>query len=262
MVEREADFEKCFAESKNMKKLLKRNKNKMIKNFIILSGILLSFVLLAGCKNTQQDGAFDGEESSEKSANTEWDDMAGSICYVKAGEKTGSGVILALNSDYVDVATAKHLIEECLYPEVTFINKESATGMSFFYSQQHDLAMIRIDRKACIDIHWEELSEAPLYLEAHPDDFFIEKKVDIIASKLEAAGNRGEGTISEYHFFAADFNDFVFLVEGTIEHGYSGGGVFLDDGFLLGMIIGGDGTYGACLPSEVIYEEYSSALQM
>lgn len=239
-----------------MKKMLKRKKNKMFKTVIILFGIILSLFLFAGCKNEHQDRGFDDEEPSEIE-NTKWDGMADSVVYVKAGEKTGSGVILTMNSEFVDIATAKHLIEECLYPEVTFINKETVTGTSFYYSQQHDLAIIRVDRESYSYIHWEDLSVSPLYLEAHEDDYFIGKNVKIIASKLEAAGNRREGMISEYHFFAADFNDWVILVEGTIEHGYSGGGVFTEDGFLLGMIIGGDGTYGACLSADVINEEYS-----
>lgn len=181
------------------------------------------------------------------------------VVRIHAEPLSGSGVIILATSEYIDICTSKHLVESSYESEVTFTDGAIAKAQSFYYSLEHDLAFIRVSKDLNPDFDFSNRTGIAFALDAQLNEYSVGDVIGVIASHTGAGKDQIKGILTDKNYFASDFNEWVMMIECEVKNGYSGGGVFSQDNFFVGMIVGSDGTYGICIPSTIIAEEYDKA---
>lgn len=175
-----------------------------------------------------------------------------SVVKVVVKDAAGSGIIWKVD-DGIVVVSSRHLLMRDVEAEVTFCGGETAKAKALGYSQQYDIGFFQVAQEEVSDCILRNIYEAvpALYeTETQSDrnrfaDLYSDRQVLQIGAMLdEQVANCSVGTIRDLNFVPL-FNTTVLETECFSRAGMSGGGVFDDNGKLLGMISGGDVPEGA-----------------
>lgn len=208
----------------------------MIKRF---GAVLLVIGLLIGCVGS----AMEAEPET-------------AIVQVAAGNLRGSGVIYQKKADSLIIVTAAHvLVPGRDSVTVTFSDGFVITTDDYYISNHSDLAFANIP-----------LSLLP----KNKQKKYIPVQIDKAAfdgvqggDEVVFQGTAGDvdslytGTVWENWIFAEDFGQYMMIIQGDVEPGMSGGGVFDTAGNFLGIICGeSENGEVAAVPLSIIEAEY------
>ena len=151
---------------------------------------------------------------------------------------SGSGVILEITDSYVDIVTARHVVEQTATPQITFYEGSCVTGSVLAYGRQNDVAFVRVDRTVFLPD--DEIKVNPAVCGDNADYNLLEPQKDVylIGSSTVVAGDFVTARVKEKDKFIELFQNEMLLCDTTVYNGMSGGGVFLTDGKLMGVIVG------------------------
>ena len=174
------------------------------------------------------------------------------IVQVEAGNLKGSGVIYTQTSEFLIVATAAHVLtQNAADITVTFSDDFMVSTYSYYMSASSDLAFINVPLVSIPDKHLKK------YIPVQVD----KAAFDAIQSGDEvmflATDSTCTGTVLENWIYVEDFAQYMLLMQGDIEPGMSGGGVFDIKGNFLGILCG-ESEKGevAAVPLSIIEAEY------
>lgn len=212
-------------------------------------------------------GAYTMPKCQSKDAELLYEEAAKGVVRIEMGQYAGSGLIWRMEKEGMVIAANKHLLCEAAYGTVTVVNGMMLQAEILGYSQEYDLGFLWIERgkltsellRDCYEVRrMEEVTEQ------------IEKQSIVqIASSQQAAQDRYEGVV-EGMKYVPEFQSEMLQAKCYAKAGMSGGGVFNKEGYLLGMIAGGDVakedsireaeiTYS--IPAEQIESEYQRMME-
>ena len=193
-----------------------------------------------------------------------YDEAAKSVVRIEMGQYAGSGLIWRMEEEGMVIVSNKHLLCEASYGTITFMNGDVLTAEIMGYSQTQDLGFLFIAREKLTSQILRDIYEVRILERAGE---WIEKQGEDNTNIVQIAfakQNRYEGTVGGIEFVPA-FQSEMLKTVCYSKAGMSGGGVFNEEGYLIGMITGGmveideavreaDITYSILV--QVIEEEY------
>lgn len=212
-----------------------------------------------------------------------YDTRAASLGVVKivCGDFRGSGVVIAQDEEGLVIVSAKHLLMYDVRAKVSFIGMESGenvTGDVIGYSASYDLAFLHVPLSAlpakladdaenlCAtgnesDMTWAATPDASgQQAVLRTDDAYRELRAGDSIVQIGLSENAEleyyMGVAQAKEVFISDYNACMLLNECYAEAGMSGGGVFDENGRLVGIIIAGDAQGTVCMPMTTVLEEY------
>ena len=207
-------------------------------------------------------GAFTMPECQSKDSEILYEEASKCVVRIEMGQYAGSGLIWRMEEKGTVIAANKHLLCEAAYGRVTFVNGMALRAEILGYSQEYDLGFLWIERG---ELTWEMLRDC---YEIRPMEDVTEEieKQNImqIASSQQAAQDRYEG-VAIGMTYVSEFQSEMLQTKCYAKAGMSGGGVFDEQGYLLGMIAGGEVAKEASIreaeitysiPAEQIEPEY------
>ena len=201
-----------------------------------------------GIQESTQEETTQVLQSEEDVTKTDTADIEQSLVRIAVKQSAGMGIIWAVTEDNVVEA------------QVTFADGEQLTAEALGYSAQYDIAFFQIrtgqipqellweiaEVKRPLEIAWQERTQSGIAI--------------VQADSEEAAY---QGTIHQIQYIP-EFGTDMLVTSCYAKAGMSGGGVFDEEGWLLGMITGGEAagsgqkeawiTYS--IPSPIIEQEY------
>jgi len=170
-----------------------------------------------------------------------------SVVKVIVKDFTGNGIIWKIDDEIVIVSN-KHLLGKDVKAEIVFCNGETAQADIIGYSQQYDIGFASIAENVVSSSVLREIYEAvPVLYEVDSEEkreLFVQNWAGKrVLQTGAAAGQRAAdfslGTVNGIRFVPL-FNTMILETDCFSRAGMSGGGVFGEDGRLLGMISGGE----------------------
>lgn len=170
-----------------------------------------------------------------------------SVVKVIVKDFTGNGIIWKIDDEIVIVSN-KHLLGKDIKAEIVFCNGETAQADIIGYSQQYDIGFASIAENVVSSSVLREIYEAvPVLYEVDSEEkreLFVQNWAGKrVLQTGAAAGQRAAdfslGTVNGIRFVPL-FNTMILETDCFSRAGMSGGGVFGEDGRLLGMISGGE----------------------
>ena len=199
-------------------------------------------------------------QSEEDVTKTDTADIEQSLVRIAVKQSAGMGIIWAVTEDNVVIASNRHVLTGDVEAQVTFADGEQLTAEALGYSAQYDIAFFQI-RTGQIpqELLWE-IAEVKRPLEIAWQERTQSGTAIVQADSEEAAY---QGTIHQIQYIP-EFGTDMLVTSCYAKAGMSGGGVFDEEGWLLGMITGGEAagsgqkeawiTYS--IPSPIIEQEY------
>lgn len=211
-------------------------------------------------------GAFTMPELTEVNEEKLYKEASKCVVRIVMGQYAGSGVIWRMEKEGMVIAANKHLLREAAHGSVIFANGIALQAEILYFSPEYDLGFLFIPREEltsellrdCYEVRRvQELSEqAGEYIEG--------RNIIQIASSQQAAADCYVGAVKGLSF-VPEFQAFMLETECFSKAGMSGGGVFDEKGYFIGMIAGGDVKVDASvreaeitysIPTGQIEEEY------
>lgn len=211
-------------------------------------------------------GAFTMPECRSEYADSLYEEASKCVVRIVMGQYAGSGLIWRMEEEGMVIAANKHLLREAAHGSVTFANEIVLQAEILYFSQEYDLGFLLIPREEltsellrdCYEIRRAQM------LSSQAGEQIENQKIMQIASSQRAAADCYVG-VGQGLTFVPEFQAFMLETECFSKAGMSGGGVFDKNGYLVGMIAGGDVkvddsvreadiTYS--IPTWLIEEEY------
>lgn len=170
----------------------------------------------------------------------------------------GSGVVLEVTDEYIDIATAGHVVEQTAGPLVYFYDGSLAYGSVLAYGKESDIAFIRVEATSFADGVGADITAVRSGDNDYYDKLVIGKEVIMLGSLSEVADTTINSTVKEKDRFVELFQNHMLICEGTVSGGMSGGGTYCPDGKLIGIIVGVGDTETACVAITDVMAEYRS----
>lgn len=185
-------------------------------------------------------GAFTMPEIIDKKEDKLYEEASNCVVRIVMGQYAGSGLIWCMEEDGMVLASNKHLLRESAYGSVMFSNGMALQAEVLGFSQEYDLGFLFIPRERlkaeilrdCYEVR--KTQEGMIQVEEQLE----ERKIIQIASSQQVAADCYKGK-SKKIVFVPEFQAFMLETECFSKAGMSGGGVFDEKGYLLGMIAGG-----------------------
>lgn len=178
------------------------------------------------------------------------------IVQVSSGNLKGSGVIYQKNDDSLIVVTAAHvLVQGSEAVSVIFSDASEVTTADYYISNHSDLAFVNIPLSVLSEI--KQRKYIPVQIDKSAFDGLQGGDEVVFQGSVGATDVPYTGTVWENWIFAEDFGQYMMILQGDVEPGMSGGGVFDTAGNFLGIICG-ESEIGevAALPLSIIEAEY------
>ncbi len=157
---------------------------------------------------------------------------------VNGTSMVGSGVILAVTKDYIDIATARHVVEETARPLVYFYDGSLAYGSVWAYGKQNDVAFVRVEAAEMTQGIGETIQPVKYADNEYYDAIQPETKIFMLGSVSEVSDTVLTGKVKETELYIELFGNDMLICDVPVTGGMSGGGTFHTDGRLLGIIVG------------------------
>lgn len=200
------------------------------------------------------------DPENENLAGMLQDNASGVVVRIKTDRLIGSGIIWAMNSEYMTVITAAHVLSEANLLEITFIDGVSirdneAHSWKWHCCEDTDLAFIQIPISEVSDDTLEECRYVAVDKEIF-DAITTGDRILVIGSTDAVAANAYEGTLTEAWIYMEDYQQYMMLGKTYAKPGMSGGGVFNDQGYFVGILSGADEDGNlAVVPLSLIWAE-------
>ena len=186
------------------------------------------------------------EKDLENPAGELQDRCSGMMVRITAGNLVGSGVILQDDGKEILIATAGHVldrVEETV--EIEFRDGFQVRTGEWQLAETADLAILRIPRKSLLEEaengslrdHGEEYLCCAVDQNAY-DSISVGDVVIAMGSYTGVAEDAYAGTLTEDYVYAQDFVAYMMLAQTPVKPGMSGGGLFDEQGHLLGILCG------------------------
>ncbi len=160
-----------------------------------------------------------------------------SVVRIVMGQYAGSGLIWRMEEEGMVLVSNKHLLREAACGTVTFSNGMALQAENLHFSQEYDLGFLFIPREELASELLRDCYEVRR-VQALPEQI-ENQRIMQIASSQQPAADCYKG-ISKGMTFVPEFQAVMLETECFSKAGMSGGGVFDEQGYLLGMIAGGD----------------------
>lgn len=256
----------------------KRGQKGIVRARLLAAALLLAFACLCGV--LYGIGFLSVQKTVFKEA---YDTRAALFGVVKivCGDFRGSGVVIAQDEEGLVIVSAKHLLMYDVRAEVSFAGMESGENVAgdvIGCSASYDLAFLHVPLSALPAKLADDAqnmcaagNESGMSWAAAPDAGGQQAvmRTDDAYRELQAGDSivqigLSENAELEYYMGVAqtkevmisDYNACMLLNECYAEAGMSGGGVFDENGRLVGIIIAGDAQGTVCMPMTTVIEEY------
>lgn len=186
------------------------------------------------------------DKNLENPAGELQDRCSGMMVRIAAGNLVGSGVILQDDGREVLIATAGHVlnrVEETV--EIEFRDGFQVRTGEWQLAETADLAILRVPRESLLEEaengslrdHGEEYLRCAVDKDAY-DGATVGDVVIAMGSYTGVAEDAYAGTLTEDYVYAQDFGAYMMLAQTPVKPGMSGGGLFDEQGHLLGILCG------------------------
>lgn len=162
---------------------------------------------------------------------------AGTMVQLRAGNMSGSGVILRLDKESMLVVTAGHVVQGADQAEVIFVDGSSAQCKDITSADSSDAAYLRLATSLLPENALAGCSYAAVD-KASYDELKTGDEIIVMGSVDGVAANAYEGEIVEPWIYIEDFGQYMMLGKTTAAPGMSGGGVFDRQGCFIGILCG------------------------
>ncbi len=201
-------------------------------------------------------GAFTMPVSETEDAETLSWEAAKCVVRIVMGQYAGSGLIWSMEEEGMVLVSNKHLLKEAAYGTVTFINGDELRAEVLGFSKAYDIGFLFIEREALTSDVLRECYLVRQYEELS-DNLHSGTAADIqvvqIGSAQGVAADRSEGQLAGKEY-VPEFQNEMLVTKCYARAGMSGGGVFDEKGYLLGMIAGGEvEDYFSVRDSQITY---------
>ncbi len=170
----------------------------------------------------------------------------------------GSGVILEITDEYIDIATAAHVVELTAEPVVYFYDGSLAYGRVLAYGKESDVAFVRVETDGLQGNISESVQEVKYCSVEEYNQTEEGENVFCTGSVVKVADETVYGQIAQKERFVELFQNDMLICNMTVDGGMSGGGVYNTKGQLLGIIVGTGENESACVTITDIMAEYRS----
>lgn len=218
-----------------------------------------------GIQESTQEETPQGLQSEEDVIKTDTADIEQSLVRIAVKQSAGMGIIWAITEDNVVIVSNRHVLTGDVEAQVTFADGERLTAEALGYSAQYDIAFFQIGIEQISQELLQEIAEVKRPLEIAWQER-TQSGTAIIQVDSEDAIY--QGTISQIQYIP-EFGTDMLVTSCYAKAGMSGGGVFDEEGWLLGMITGGEAagsgqkeawiTYS--VPSPIIEQEYQLLIE-
>lgn len=200
-------------------------------------------------------GAFTMPVCDAQDIQTIYMEISRCIVRVEMGKYAGNGVIWRMEEEGMVIAANKHLLREAAYGMVTFPDGTLLQAEIMAFSQEYDLGFLLIPRnnltsevlRECYEVRTKGRTEG-------------EKVIQIAYSQENVKGCYEGSVVGET--FVPEFQTSMLETRCYSKAGMSGGGVFDEEGFLIGMIAGGEAEAGASVrESEITYSIFAEDIE-
>lgn len=199
---------------------------------------------------------------NENMAGMLQDAAKGVIVQIHMSQVGGSGVIWKVNGERLVIVTAAHVLaENAEQVQITFADGYQVVSSEYVIESSADVAFVNV---ALEDIPQEHLCG---YYVANVDKSKYDEMAsgDIViamGSVSEPGGEAYEGTLTETWIWVEDFQQYMMIAKLIADAGMSGGGVFDEEGYFLGILCGvNEENEAAILPIVIIESVYQELTQ-
>lgn len=186
-------------------------------------------------------GVFTMPECRSENADSLYAEASKCVVRIVMGQYAGSGLIWRMEEEGMVIAANKHLLREAAHGTVTFSNEMVLQAEILAFSQEYDLGFLLIPREELPSELLRDCYEVRRVqaLSEQAEEQVENRNIIQIASSQQAAADCYAGVINGVTF-VPEFQAFMLETECFSKAGMSGGGVFDENGYLVGMIAGGD----------------------
>lgn len=200
-------------------------------------------------------GAFTMPEWQSEDADSLYAEASKCVVRIVMGQYAGSGLIWRMEEEGMVIAANKHLLREAAHGTVIFANEIALRADILYFSQEYDLGFLFIPRDELSTELLRDCYEVRRVKEllGQKEEQIENQNIMQIASSQQPASDCYAGVVKGTTF-VPEFQAFMLETECFSKAGMSGGGVFDEKGYLLGMIAGGDVELEASVrESEITY---------
>ena len=187
--------------------------------------------------------------------------LAGTAVQLNAGSVFGSGVVLVLNEEEAVIVTARHVVEQSDEVSILFSDGSSVQSTDIRKSDCADAAFIRVSTAGL----GEDAINACRQVIVNKEEFDAlaeDGGIVVMGSVDGTASNAYEGILLNPWVYMEDFEQYMMLARTWAFPGMSGGGVFDQKGYFIGILCGGnDENEIAVLPLSIILSEYEKYMK-
>ena len=170
----------------------------------------------------------------------------------------GSGVVLDVTEEYIDIATASHVVELTAYPVVNFYDGSAVQGTVLAYGKESDVAFVRVEFASAPDELKNTLQAAKCYSVEEFGQIEAGEEIFCMGSVVKVADHTVYGSVKEKERFVELFQNDMLICDKPVDGGMSGGGVYGSTGKLLGIVVGTGDSESACVSVTDVLAEYRS----
>lgn len=169
----------------------------------------------------------------------------------------GSGVVWSVEENVLVIVTAAHVVRDNGLLTVQFAQGDPLESRLRFISDKVDVAFLEVSLEKIEEgeIPWQ----AALWDREACSGLETGQELWIMGSIEEAADRTYSGSVTQPWIYLEDFENYMLLGQAYVIPGTSGGGVFTQEGILVGILCGGNDTDQiAVLPWSVMEAAYLS----
>ena len=170
-------------------------------------------------------------------------------------DKSGMGVVIGVEDEYIDILTTKHLTDASAVAEAEFGNGGYAEGYMVYFYPEHDAAVLRIKREDS-DPDFKGAKKAEVLSKSEYEKLSLSQKVYYLSDLTDTGKKFETGKWLEGRTFIYEIQEEVGLFEGEVIPGMSGEGLYDENDRMVGMIIAASDKEGAVTPAYILESEY------
>ncbi len=170
-------------------------------------------------------------------------------------DKSGMGVVIGVEEDYIDILTTKHLTDASAVAEAEFGNGGRAEGYMVYFYPDHDAAILRIQRKDS-DHDFKGAKKTEVLSKSEYEKIPLSQKVYYLSDHTDMGKKFETGKWLEGNTFIYEIQEEAGIFSGEVIPGMSGAGLFDENDKMVGMIIAASDKEGAVTPAYILESEY------
>ena len=178
---------------------------------------------------------------------------ASMMVQLEAGGHIGSGVLLTVEEEQLIIITAAHVLENAQdYVRVTFFDDYGIVSRDYELFPENDIGIVRLDWNDIPAENGKNYCHALVSYERY-DRLEAGDTCIAMGSLTGVAEEAYEGTVQDPMVLIEDYKQYMILVQCEGKPGMSGGGLFDEEGYLIGILSGvNEAGQVACIPLHTI----------